>query len=153
MLKTLARERDVEEILRRLQRIRPDSDRRWGRMTAPQMICHLCDSSRMAIGRRPALPTGGRLHRTALKYLALYAPLRWRGGIETSRELDQECDGTRPADFADDVRNLRALVGEMTAPTADLDGRVHPIFGPLSRAEWLRWGYLHMDHHLRQFGV
>jgi len=27
-----------------------------------------------------------------------------------------------------------------------------PIFGPLTRAEWLRWGYLHADHHLRQFG-
>jgi len=28
----------------------------------------------------------------------------------------------------------------------------HPIFGQMTRAEWLRWGYLHTDHHLRQFG-
>jgi hypothetical protein len=28
----------------------------------------------------------------------------------------------------------------------------HPIFGRITRAEWLRWGYLHADHHLRQFG-
>jgi hypothetical protein len=29
----------------------------------------------------------------------------------------------------------------------------HPIFGPLSYPQWMRWGYLHCDHHLRQFGA
>ena len=28
----------------------------------------------------------------------------------------------------------------------------HPIFGPLTRDEWMVWGYRHVDHHLRQFG-
>jgi hypothetical protein len=27
----------------------------------------------------------------------------------------------------------------------------HAIFGAMSRREWLRWGWLHADHHLRQF--
>jgi hypothetical protein len=31
------------------------------------------------------------------------------------------------------------------------EGQQHPIFGPMSRSAWLRWAYLHMDHHLRQF--
>jgi hypothetical protein len=30
---------------------------------------------------------------------------------------------------------------------------VHPIFGKLSQGDWLTWGYRHVDHHLRQFGV
>ena len=29
----------------------------------------------------------------------------------------------------------------------------HPIFGPLTTSQWMRWGYLHVYHHLRQFGV
>ena len=29
----------------------------------------------------------------------------------------------------------------------------HPMMGPLSRTERMRWAYLHMNHHLRQFGV
>jgi hypothetical protein len=33
-----------------------------------------------------------------------------------------------------------------------LDWR-HPIFGELTDSERMRWGYLHMDHHLRQFGA
>ena len=28
----------------------------------------------------------------------------------------------------------------------------HPIFGAMSVKDWMRWGYLHADHHLRQFG-
>jgi hypothetical protein len=28
----------------------------------------------------------------------------------------------------------------------------HAFFGPMSYSEWMRWGYLHTDHHLRQFG-
>jgi len=28
----------------------------------------------------------------------------------------------------------------------------HPIFGPMTAKDWMRWGYLHADHHLRQFG-
>ena len=27
----------------------------------------------------------------------------------------------------------------------------HPAFGAMSAREWLRWGWLHADHHLRQF--
>jgi len=30
---------------------------------------------------------------------------------------------------------------------------VHPIFGGMSERAWLRWAYLHTDHHLRQFGT
>ena len=29
----------------------------------------------------------------------------------------------------------------------------HPFFGAMSPNQWLRWGYLHTDHHLRQFGA
>ena len=31
--------------------------------------------------------------------------------------------------------------------------RAHPIFGEFREDEWLRWGYLHADHHLRQFST
>lgn len=40
-MKTLARERDKAEIVRRLRVVGPESARRWGRMTAHQMVCHL----------------------------------------------------------------------------------------------------------------
>ena len=51
-MKTLAREGDKAEIVRRLRTLRPDSVRRWGRMSVHQMVCHLADALRMANGEK-----------------------------------------------------------------------------------------------------
>jgi hypothetical protein len=152
-MKTLARHRDKAEILQRLQAVRPESVRRWGRMSAHQMVCHLSDSFRMALGQKPVSDASGRLQRTMVKWIVLYLPLPWPAGLLTRPELDQERGGTSPFDFAADVADLEALLDRVTTPQAAVDGRSHPVFGRMSKAGWLRWGYLHMDHHLRQFGL
>ena len=152
-MKTLARERCKAEIVRRLRTVGPESARRWGRMSAHQMVCHLSDSCRMMIGRKPVSDANGRLPRTLVKWIALYAPLRWPAGILTRPEIDQECAGTRPVDYAVDVAELEALLDLITTREKTFDGRVHPVFGTMSYGAWLRWAYLHMDHHLRQFGA
>ena len=40
------------EILRRIEALTPESERRWGRMTAHQMACHLSDACRASLGER-----------------------------------------------------------------------------------------------------
>jgi Protein of unknown function (DUF1569) len=152
-MKTVAHHGDKAEILRRLRDVSPDRAARWGRMSAHQMICHLSDSLRMATGQKPVAKAGGLLHCTFLKWIVLYLPLRWPAGILTTPEIDQEIGGTRPVDFAADVAELEALVESITTQTGSIDRRVHPVFGMMSEAAWLRWAYLHMDHHLRQFGA
>ena len=153
-MKTLARPRDKDEILQRLKALRPESVGRWGKMSAPQAVCHLSDSFRVVIGRMPVSHATGVLQRTIVKWIALYLPLRWPGGrIPTRPEVDQEVGGTRPGDFAADVAELEALVELIAMPTRSFDWQPHPIFGRMSEADWLRWGYLHLDHHLRQFGA
>lgn len=152
-MKTLARERDKAEILGRLRSVRPESVRRWGRMSPHQMVCHLADWSRMALGQRAVSPATGVLQRTLLKVVALYVPVPWPSGIRTRPEVDQERGGTRPVVFAADVAQAEELLQLVTAPTRHLDRQLHPVFGPMSDAAWLRLGYLHADHHLRQFGA
>lgn len=151
-MKSLARPVDKAELLERLKGLGPESARRWGRMTAHQMVCHLGDGFLMGMGRKPVTDAAGPLQRTLVKWVALYAPMRWPRGITTRPEIDQ-CSGagTRPSDFAADLAQLEALVDLVTAPSRSFEPR-HPIFGRMSEAQWLRWGYLHMDHHLRQFG-
>jgi hypothetical protein len=151
-MKTLARAADKSEIVRRLRTLQPDSQRLWGRMTAHQMVCHLSDSYRMVTGQKPVSDATGTLQRTVIKWIALYSGLRWRPGISTRPEIDQTISGTPPGDFCDDVEELEALVDAFTARTPGFEWPPHPIFGPMSESAWLRWGYLHMDHHLRQFG-
>jgi|SRR5262245_14318692 len=152
-MKTVARQCDKTEILRRLKVLEPGRAARWGRMSAHQMICHLSDSLRMATGQKPVARAGGALHRTFLKWIVLYLPLRWPAGILTTPEIDQEIGGTQPVDFAADVAELEALFERITTHPESINERVHPVFGRMSEAAWLRWAYLHMDHHLRQFGA
>ena len=148
---TLERSEVAESIVHRLRMLRTDSQARWGRMNAHQMVCHLSDAYRLPLGERSASPATGPFQRTLLKWIALYLPLRWPAGIQTRPEIDQECGGTRPEEFARDVAQLETLMQAFL--TQQPPRTAHPIFGPLSEREWLRWGYLHADHHLRQFGV
>jgi hypothetical protein len=152
-LKTLARERDKAEIRARLATVRPDSVRRWGRMSVHQMVCHVADAFRMATGEKAVRPGVTLLGRTLVKGVALYLPWPWPPGLVTSVELDQEHGGTPPGDFAVDIGEIAVLLDRVTAPTRRLEALVHPVFGRLSDADWLRWGYLHADHHFRQFGA
>ncbi len=152
-MKTLARHRDKAEILQRLRAVRPESVRRWGRMTAHQMVCHLSDSFRMALGQKPVCRATGRLQATMIKWIALYLPLRVAGGNRHNAGARSRAGGTRPVDFAADVAELEALLDLVTTHREKFDGQSHPIFGRMSEAGWLRWAYLHMDHHLRQFSA
>ena len=122
-------------------------------MSAHQMVCHLCDAFRMALGGRPVtdvyLPGGSHV----LKWAVLYLPVPWPSGLRTSPELDQKGGGTEPSSFDADVAEVEALMQRVIEQPEQIAWPKHPVFGRMSKAGWLRWGYLHMDHHLRQFGA
>jgi hypothetical protein len=152
-MKTMARPEDKAEIIRRLKTVRPDCTRRWGKMTAHQMVCHLSDAFRLLTHQKAASPATGLVQVTVIKWIALYTPLPWPKGVPTRPEMDQEAGGTKPGDFAGDLVELEALLERITTPADDYHWPAHPIFGTMSQAAWMRWAYLHMDHHLRQFGL
>jgi len=152
-VKTLARERDKAEVLRRLSALRHDSQRRWGRMSAHQMVCHLSDGYRILTGERRTELAASPLPRPIMKALALYLPLKWPPGISTTPDLDQDIGGTKPIDFDADVAELAKLLDRANLPYPDVPERLHPLFGRMSDVAWMRWAYLHADHHLRQFGL
>ena len=150
-MKSLASEVCRSETLERIRALSVDSPRRWGKMAVGQMVCHLDDGFLMAAGERPVGEVSSAWSRTGMRWLALYLPVPWPKGVRTLPEVDQLRDGTPPTEFATDVDRLeRSFVSFVEAATADRCGR-HPFFGALSSAEWLRLGYLHADHHMRQF--
>lgn len=150
---TLADEHTRAAILHRLRTLRSEAPRRWGRMSAHQMVCHLADACRMAIGDRPVSGTPNMVGRTLLKWSVLYVPIPWPPGVPTNPELDQRCSGTPPSDFARDLEDVETQLQRLTERRDTAGWPPHPVFGAMSRADWMRWAYLHTDHHLRQFGV
>jgi Protein of unknown function (DUF1569) len=144
---------DKKNIFERLSNVRPDSKRQWGRMTPHQMVCHLSDSFKFMFGEKEVSSVGNLGTRTVMKWIALYTPLPWPHGIKTMPEMDQAIGGTAPDDFESDRLQLVALVERFTAPAKSVEFHPHPFFGDMSETDWMRWGYLHCDHHLRQFGL
>jgi hypothetical protein len=152
-VKTLSNPADKAEILRRLATIRLDSQRRWGKMTAPEMVCHLSDAFRVILGEKEAKSVSNWFFRSIFKWAALWFPTPWPHGVSTISECDARLGGTRPAEMERDLTELRELFERFSLGPRAVAFPAHPIFGPLSEEEWMRWGYLHMDHHLRQFGA
>jgi hypothetical protein len=141
----------VDEIVARLRKLHDKRPRAWGKMTAHEMLCHLNDSFEGVLGDRPIASAETWLHRTIVRRVALHTNLAWPKGVQTRPEVDSEKGGTKPSDFARDLERTIALVHRFAAPGARHDR--HPMMGPLTREEWMIWGYRHTDHHLRQFAL
>jgi hypothetical protein len=150
-MRTLNSLADRQSIAARFAAVTPGDARRWGKMSAHEMICHLSDAYQLPIGEKTASPATGFLQRTLVKWVALRSPLPWPKGLVTRPEMEQGVGGTPPGAFAEDRGKLLATFERFCGDRLDV-AIPHPIFGRLTRAEWLRWGYLHADHHLRQFG-
>jgi Protein of unknown function (DUF1569) len=140
-------------LLSRLDRLRPDSPALWGKMNAHQMICHLNDAYGGMMGGHTLSPAQTFLNRTLVRWVALHTSMRWPKGVQTRPEADQLIGGTRPVEFATDRLKLASLIETFAAQPRTFTFVPHPMFGELTEWEWMRWGYLHADHHFRQFGV
>ncbi len=90
--------------------------------------------------------------RPVMRWLALQVPLHWpQGGVKSPPEVAQDVDGTRQVDFESDRAALLSVVEQFCNRLLD-PCAPHPFFGDMTANDWWRWGYLHTDHHLRQFG-
>ena len=151
-MKTVANRHVLQSLDERLRALTPDRPRRWGTLTAHEMLCHLGDSTDMALGARPRNHPVRTRRRVAWKLLWLWCPTPWPRGVRTSTRNDPRAEGTRPSEFTKDME--RAIAG--LARVADArDGLepAHGIFGAMSARDWQRWAYRHTDYHLRQFGA
>lgn len=151
MAKSLAHTQDREEIARRLATLTSEAVRQWGTMTVGGMLCHVDDSYKVVMGERPLFTAKMNVPKGLAKFVALRTPMRWPRNLPTGENLRQGGGGTPPAEFAQDQARALATFGRFCSCTTLI--AQHPFFGGMTAAEWMRWGYLHADHHLRQFSA
>lgn len=142
---------NTDDLIRRIGRLEPTSARGWGKMTPHGMLCHLGDSFLSVLGERPATSTETWLSRTVVKWVAIHTSVPWPHGTPTMPEVNQDIGGTKPVDFERDRTRALELLRRFVQPGTRYAR--HPAFGAMTRDEWMLWGYGHVDHHLRQFGV
>jgi hypothetical protein len=149
-MKTLSRSQDAAEIRTRILKLNKLDQPRWGVMNAPQMICHLRVPFRDALSTEPLTRKKLLLPAPLLKLISLRLPLPWPKNVPTLANYRVGSPGIAPTEFAADHVALLAAFDAFCAHPAIVGD--HAFFGRMSHRDWMRWGYLHPDHHLRQFG-
>jgi len=140
-----------DQVKQRIGRLRIDSERRWGKMSVAQAICHCASALEMALGEiRPPRALIGRLIGSAIKPKVVGNDEELRRNTGTVNEL--VVSGERNLD-AERVRLYSLIDRFVSGGPSVCTTHPHPFFGPLTPAEWAVLMYKHLDHHLRQFGV
>jgi hypothetical protein len=138
-----------EDICRRVERLTADSKPQWGKFNATEMLAHLNDAMRMAIGELPVQPKNLPIRYPPLKQLIIYA-LPFPKGAPTAPELIVRGSS---ADFAKEKAEFKGVAERLAQKRAGDVWPEHPAFGRLTHRAWGVLEYRHTDHHLRQFGL
>ena len=139
------------EIKDRLSRLRPDSERQWGKMNPAQAVAHCCKGMEQALG--DVLPPRlliGRLIGGFIKSKALGddAPIRRNSPTVPGFEV------LDPRDLAAERQRLNGLIDRVIkGGPAACTTHPHSFFGSMTPEQWGILIYKHLDHHLRQFGA
>lgn len=148
-MRSIFSDNERRRLHRRIDRLVPGAPRRWGRMTAHQMVCHLTDSVESAFDEEPEAPGTGPLSRQPLKWLVLNV-LPWpRGSMQSPERLTRR----RPSAWPADVRALHDALERLAARDPRAEWPTSDVFGKLSRREWGVLLRTHIHHHLKQFGA
>jgi hypothetical protein len=135
----------------RLRKLKSASQPRWGHMTAPQMVQHCRLVSESILNgspvERPATWREG-----LLKWVFLQIIGRLPRNIEQPPQIRQAVAQQITLLFEEELSRLMQTVKAFTEQT-EPNRRVHPVFGPLTTPEWGRFSWIHLNHHLTQFGV
>jgi len=150
-MKNLFEAATVEEVKERVARLRPDSDRLWGKMNPAQALAHCSAAMEMAVGEK--LPRriliGRLLGRLAKKSMIVNEkPMPRNAGTDKSLVVTDE------RDFVAERQRLSEFIDRFAAGGPGVCTK-HPhfFFGQLTPLEWAALMYQHLDHHLRQFRV
>jgi hypothetical protein len=148
-MKTLLDPGDRARLSARFRALQPDTRPRWGALTAPRMLTHLCDQMRYTLGEYPVRIRSGPYQWPVIKPLLMYWVPWPKGRIKGSPEMFL----SSPTTWSGDLASLEALVDRFVRDTGQADWPLHPLFGRMTGPSWGRFCHRHLDHHLRQFGA
>jgi hypothetical protein len=138
------------EIRNRIEFLRPDSEKQWGKMNVAQMLAHCSAWMEMAAGlKSPPRSFVGRIFgKMAKKSVLGEKPIGRNMPSEKSLIMQDE------RNFAAEQQRLLDWV-DLFSTGGPEQSTTHPhcFFGSMSPNEWAIMGYKHLDHHLRQFGA
>lgn len=150
-MKNLFNGSDVSEILNRIEKLTPESNRQWGKMNVAQMLAH-CSVS---------LETARGVH--FVKRVNVVA--RVIGAMLKPKALNEKPFGKNsptdksyifPATVIFEERKEKIIASIKMfheGGATNCTKHPHPFFGHFTPEQWAVFEWKHLDHHLRQFNV
>lgn len=151
-MKNLLNTTDREAIIARLEKLSETHRPGWGKMTIQQVVPHLTDPLRVAIGDRQAALMPGIFNKFPINQLVVWW-MPWPKAAPTAPEFLPGKGGTAPTEFLKDKQTLLLTIHRFANHASAHQFSPSPVFGNLSSKAWGRLMWRHLDHHLRQFGV
>ena len=149
-MKNLFQKEAVDDVISRIDKLRPATQRQWGKMDVAQMLAHCSGALDMAAGRL-ILPRMliGRLIGPLVK--PIYTNEK---PFSRSSPTDPKLVVSDQRDFLREREQLKVKVRQFhEGGEAQCTRHPHPFFGNFTPEQWSRGMYKHLDHHLRQFGA
>lgn len=137
-----------QDIIDRINKLTPGSKAQWGKMNVSQMLAHVQKPIGIAYGTHQ--PKGSFLLRLIgpLFKSKLWDETPYKQGLPTDPTfimtgMDKE--------FEKEKQELLNMINSFSETS--VVGEKHPVFGKITRVNWSKATWKHLDHHLQQFGV
>ena len=151
MKKNLLQPEVKEEIISRINKLNAGTQHEWGKMNVNQMLYHTSAGLHIAYGEIITSPNGSWLKRQLMRFFILKTDFPTpKDKVETFPEINAVTRNINPDDFIAERNKLVDLVKNFPVK------ETHPVsglLGKMSKENWARLQYTHLDHHLKQFGV
>ena len=136
-----------QDIIDRINKLTPQTQRLWGKMNVEQMLAHVQLPISCAYGTHQVkgsfiLKLLGPLFKGVL-----YNEKPYKQGLPT----DPTYIVAGSKNFDAEKQILLELVNKFSPETVVLEN--HPIWGKITKEQWGKSTWKHLDHHLKQFGV
>lgn len=141
---------DNEAFIARIHLLNKDSQPLWGKMTVDQMLSHCQAPIDVAFGTLPLRSNW---------FMKLIGKL-FKNKILNANEFKKDSP-TAPDFIRKDRYDFEHTKTELIAKFntfaqlghASIKSKKHPFFGEMNYDEWDKLHAMHLEHHLKQFGV
>lgn len=140
----------TDGYIARINKLTPESKAQWGKMDAAQMLSHCQAPIDFAFGHIPIKSNFiMRLLGKMIKGKMLKS-----GEFKKNSPTAPAFIRNTPCDFEQSKKDLIDKINVFSDKgTAAIKTTKHPFFGEMTYDEWSKLHTMHLDHHLKQFGV
>jgi hypothetical protein len=132
-------------IRKRIESLRVDTPRQWGKMSIDQMLWHVNVSMREAVGDYKASIKPLPLPKPIVRWAVLNMP--WGRGAQTREDMQ----AVSVYDFNAQKAECLALVERIYKHPLESSWPESVSMGRMSGRHWSQLTAKHLDHHLKQF--